>query len=129
MKVIEKIKKCCVWNWCLFNVKLEGKKWDYAVVGKADKAQQVEGTVSFWIDKNKNIALIKIYRHGIDKLVWELPRGGAEKWLTSEENALKEFQEEIGVLNEPINIKKIGTVAPDSGIFSWYVDIVFLNSQ
>ena len=129
MKIIDKIKKCCVWNWCLYNLKRNDKEWEYAVISKTWNIWDTLWSVSVWIDKNKNIALIKNYRHAIDKISWELPRWWAEKWISSVDNAVKEFQEEIWIQDEPLFKRLLSVVSPDSGIMSCYVDLVLLEYE
>jgi len=130
MSKIKKItKKCNVWKWNLYSLELEWKKWDYALISKSEKIGDIMWSVAIWIDKNNNITLIKNYRHGLDKISWEIPRWWAEQGLSWEENALKEFQEEIGILDNPKEIKKLWKVAPDDGIIGWYLDLVLLKYE
>ncbi len=129
MKIIDKVKKCCVWNWCLYSLKRNDKKWEYAVISKTWEIWTIEWSVAIWIDENKNIALIKNYRHAIDKISWELPRWGAEKWISSIDNAVKEFQEEIWIKDVPLFKKSLLAVSPDWGILWNYIDIVLLKYE
>ena len=110
MKIIDKVKKCCVWNWCLYSLKRNDKKWEYAVISKTWNMWDIEWSIAIWIDKNKNIVLLKNYRHAIDKISWELPRWWAEKWISSVDNAVKEFQEEIWIQDDPLSKRLLATL-------------------
>jgi len=123
------IKKCCVWKWCLFSWKIKGKEWDYAILSKSTDIKSIIWTVSIWIDKNKNIVMIKNYRHAIDDILWELPRWAKEKNFTVEENALKEFEEEIWIKERPLRIYNLWNIASDSWIIGWYLGMVVLEYE
>ena len=125
---LEKLtKKCCVWKWCLFSGKLKNKKWDYAIVSKTWNVNDILWTVSIWVDKYKRIVFIKNYRHALDTICWELPRGAMEKWISTKENALKEFREEVWIKEEPIEIINLWKHAVDSGLIWWYVSYIVLK--
>jgi len=127
--MIEKIfEKCYVWKYKLVSLKLKWKKWDYACVFKWD-FNSIWWTLSIWIDKNKNIVLINIYRHWIDAKSWEFVRWGLEKEFSEEENALKEFEEETGINEKPINIQKLGVLNQDNGILWNYLSYILLEFE
>lgn len=120
------VKKCCVWKWCLFSSKIKGETWDYAILSKTWDVNAILWTVSIWIDKKGNIVFIKNYRHAIDTICWEMPRWAMEEWLTMEENAFKEFKEEIWIQEKPIEIKCLWKFATDSWIIAGYVWYIVL---
>jgi len=123
------VKKCCVWQWCIYAWKLKNKKNAYTIISQNGDVHALLWTVSIWIDKQGNIVLIKNYRHAIDEIVWEIPRGWLEKWLTAEENALKEFKEEVGIEDVPEEVKYLGKFATDSWLVGGYVWYVVLKYE
>ena len=129
MKIVEKIKKCSVWKWNLYSLKLEWKKWEYVVVSKNDKFWQINGTVSIVKDKSNNFALIRNYRHAIDNLSYEFVRWWLEKWLTLEKNALIESKEELLIDKVPIKIEKIWVISPDDGVIWDKVALVLIEYE
>lgn len=123
------IEKCRVWQWKLYSAEIEWKKWDYAIVSKSTDIQKILWTVSVALDKNKNIILIKNYRHAIDAIVWELPRWGMEPEITYQQNAVKEFHEEIWIFDTPLNVKDLWIISPDSWLLWDFVKIVLLEYE
>jgi len=128
MKVVQKQKKCNVWLWKLYALKLNNKKWDYAMVSKTWNIAQVEGTITFAIDSFWNTVLIKTYRHAIDKYSIECVRWTLEPNIYVEENALKEFQEETGIKKQPLKITVLSNnYSADGGIIWGLNSIVLLE--
>ncbi len=129
MKIVDKVKKCCIGKLCLSSFKRSDKKWDFPVLSLSWEFWKIEWSVAIWIDKNKNIALIKDYRHAIDKISWELPRWWVEKWINSVNNAVKEFQEEIWIQDEPLSKRSLAIIAPETWFISASVDMVLLEYE
>jgi len=129
MKITEKIKKCSVWKWNLYSLRLEWKKWDYALISKNTEIGKINWTVSIVKDNYNKFVLIKNYRHAIDKLSYEFVRWCLEKGLTSEKNALMESKEELWIEEEPIKIEKVWIVSPDDGIIWDKVALVLIEYE
>ena len=127
LKVLWKIKKCSVWQWKLFALKIDWLDWEYAFLSKTWEFWKTIWTVSIWIDKNKKIVLIKNYRHAIDKISWELVRWWLEKWLTVEENAIKEFKEETWIDELPLKTIELANLSADTWILGDMVSYVLLE--
>lgn len=72
------------------------------------------GGVSVFVVCEDKILLLKHFRHSLRSWMWETPRGFGEAGQTTEQNALRELHEEIGVV--PMDIVLLGTIFPDAGI-------------
>lgn len=77
---------------------------------------------------NGNLILLRQFRHAIREDQYSFPRGFAEPNCDSEENVIRELQEEIGAT---INDKPqfIGHVVPDSGLTGMKTDAYCVNIE
>jgi len=125
IKIVQEILKCRVWRWSLYALKLKNKPGDYACA-VFDDFWKIAGTVIVCTD-DKNILLIKTYRYAVDYLWYEFVRWALEEGFTSEENALKELQEETGINESPIIVKDLWEVFPDSGFIANSVKVVWIK--
>lgn len=74
------------------------------------------------------LLLLKNYRYGIDKEVWEFPRGYKECNEALKECAIRELMEETGVKNNDITqIHKIGEMNVNSAFMASTVEIYFIK--
>jgi len=85
--------------------------------GKIDQV----GAIVMPILPNGKIALNCNYRHATRSWEIELPRGGTEKGETEEEAALRETQEETGMIADRVLL--LGRINPDSGVQASVVPI------
>jgi ADP-ribose pyrophosphatase YjhB (NUDIX family) len=91
---------------------------DFVVLAPRQKTQNLVTGVAVLPVLDGNFGLLKIYRHPIRDYTWEAPRGfveAGEKALTS---ALRELQEETGLLCESQHVTNLGTVLPEPGIIA-----------
>ena len=72
------------------------------------------GGVSVMVLCEDKMLLLRHFRHSLRHWMWETPRGFGEFGQTSDENALRELYEEIGVT--PMSIERLGMLVPDAGI-------------
>jgi 8-oxo-dGTP pyrophosphatase MutT (NUDIX family) len=80
-----------------------------------------KGVVIIPQDARKRIGFVRIFRYPIGKWQWELPRGFAEKGLSTEENAKKELYEETGLHAK--RFIKVGELFPNSGVLATKISI------
>lgn len=64
------------------------------------------------------IALLKLHRHAVNSEVWEIPRGFVEGKESTVTAALRELEEETGLVTDRKNVRSLGTVLPEAGIMS-----------
>ncbi len=104
-----------------FNV-IKDDNWHYIVEKNSNN-----GAVILILKDNKKFILVKNYRKAIDSIVTELPRGYGENGEDSLATAIRESFEETGYLIPQQNLKKIGSINPNSAILSSCVDIYLAN--
>ncbi len=66
--------------------------------------------------------LLRQYRHALREYMLSFPRGFGEVGISGRDNLCKELHEEIGA-QEVKNIKRLGTVAADSGILGTKAEV------
>ncbi|MEL7336976.1 MAG: NUDIX hydrolase, partial [Planctomycetota bacterium] len=65
---------------------------------------------------DQNVVFVELFRHSTRRWEWEVPRGYQEPGLSPEENAMKETNEEIGVM--PLRVQELGPITPNTGLLS-----------
>jgi len=100
-----------------FSVIQDGK-WHYI-----EEQYAHNGAVILIQTETKKFVMVKIYRKAIESYVYETPRGYGNKDEVSIDAAIRETFEETGYLIRKENIKKIGTVTPNSAILSSNIDV------
>lgn len=75
----------------------------------------------------KGFLLVKIFRHSLNEVLLEIPRGNAEVGETSVQCVIRETKEETGFLIDKKDLQILGTVAPNSGILTSKIDIYYAS--
>ena len=85
----------------------------------------ISGGGALIMDADQNILLVEIYRHPLDEVLLEIPRGGfdPEKDSTGLSAAIREAQEEAGIDLADAEVIDLGTFFPDSGILAFELSI------
>jgi ADP-ribose pyrophosphatase len=78
------------------------------------------------LDENKNVLLVKQFRHAADKELLELPAGGIDRGETPEETARREMQEETGYA--PGKLERLGGFYSAPGYANEYLHL-FLATE
>ena len=65
------------------------------------------------ITSDGGIVLVRQYRHAIGRWVWELPAGSLKHGEDPQKAAVRECQEEIGLI--PSSVEKLGSLFPTPG--------------
>jgi len=60
-----------------------------------------------------HVVLVRQYRYAIDRWIWELPAGSLEEGEAPREGAVRECEEEVGLV--PSVVEEIGTFYPTPG--------------
>jgi 8-oxo-dGTP pyrophosphatase MutT (NUDIX family) len=94
------------------------------VTTKTRSADLVTGVAVLPIVGDK-VALLKIYRPAIEDHSWEIPRGFMENNESTDEAALRELEEETGLVCSRKNLCSLGPIAPDPGILAIRTQLYF----
>lgn len=91
---------------------------DYLVVApKQVTGDLVTGVAVLPIIDGK-FGLLKIYRHAVQNICWEIPRGFIEPGESEAVSALRELTEETGLVCDVSDIDSLGFVTPDAGVLA-----------
>jgi len=91
---------------------------DYIVVSpRHSAANLVTGTAVLPIYEG-TIGLLKIHRHAVSASSWEIPRGFIDDRENVIESAMRELEEETGMVCKKESIHSLGVIAPDAGILA-----------
>ncbi len=86
----------------VFSVEVERKTFPNGSVHTVEIVRHRTSVVLIPIRDDGRVVLIRQFRPSINRELWELPAGGAEPGETVEEAAVRECEEEIGVLPRKI---------------------------
>ena len=62
------------------------------------------------------IGLQQMFRHVVGDWLWELPRGFIDTGERPEQAALRELEEESGLIAQPENLISLGSIMPEPGV-------------
>ena len=75
------------------------------------------------------IGLLNNFRPALNQFCLEIPHGFHEEDEIIEETALRELEEETGLIGNKENLVDLGVMAPDSGIINGRVKIFLVNVE
>jgi ADP-ribose pyrophosphatase len=64
------------------------------------------------------LGLLHIYRHAIQRHLWEVPRGFVDPGEPDRSSALRELEEETGMSCADADLESLGILAPEPGILA-----------
>lgn len=64
------------------------------------------------------LGLLHIYRHAIQRHLWEIPRGFVDPGEPDRSSALRELEEETGLSCADADLESLGIIAPEPGILA-----------
>ena len=64
------------------------------------------------------LGLLHIYRHAIQRPLWEVPRGFVDPGESDRNSALRELEEETGLSCADADLESLGIFAPEPGILA-----------
>jgi ADP-ribose pyrophosphatase len=100
---------------------VEGKKevMNFMVVTPRDKSDQplvVTGVSILPVDRRNRVGLQPVWRHAVERWTWEVPRGFIDQGESMEQAAIRELQEEAGLLCRDEDLVALGGVLPEGGV-------------
>lgn len=87
------------------------------VVPKIKTGDLITGVAVLPIVDGK-LGLLRIYRHAIQRHLWEVPRGFVDPDESDRNSALRELEEETGLLCADADLESLGIFAPEPGILA-----------
>lgn len=90
---------------------------NYLVVKPKLAAEQLASGVCVLPIKDGKVGLVRLFRHAVTALVWEMPRGFVEPSESILNSAQRELIEETGLICDEANWLHLGTVLPEAGVF------------
>lgn len=91
---------------------------DYIVVSpRHSTANLVTGTAILPVYEG-TIGLLKIHRHAVSASSLEIPRGFVDNRESAVNSAMRELEEETGLICKKESIHSLGLIAPDAGILA-----------
>jgi len=88
------------------------------VAPQGERPNFVTGVAVLPVYDNGAMGLILNNRHLIESDIWEVPRGFIDEGETPVEAALRELEEETGLVCGPGDIHSLGLIAPEPGILA-----------
>ncbi|MFO1321983.1 MAG: NUDIX hydrolase [Burkholderiales bacterium] len=74
--------------------------------------------VSVLPEMDGKLGLLRLYRHAIRKMTWEVPRGFIDPGESHEASALRELEEESGLTTAPEDLESMGVIAPEGSLIA-----------
>lgn len=96
---------------------------NYLVVEPKSSGDQLVSGVSVMPIRDDHIGLLRVYRHAVGELVWELPRGFVDSNEEPAQAAIRELEEETGLTVDPHNLHALGYFMPEAGMLKGRVQL------
>lgn len=96
---------------------------DYISIIPKNLAQGNVGGVAVLPVYNGKFGLVRVYRHPMGSIAWELPRGFVDAQESAPDAALRELKEEMGLATTKDNLVPLGMVAPEPGMLAARVQL------
>jgi len=91
---------------------------DYLVVAPKIKTGDLISGVAILPIVDGKLGLLRIYRHAIQRHLWEIPRGFVDPGESDRSSALRELEEETGLSCADDDLESLGYLAPEPGILA-----------
>lgn len=96
---------------------------DYLVVEPKQRTSDLVTGVSVLPFLDGRAGLLRVYRHAVARLMWEVPRGFVDAGESDEESAERELEEETGLGVYVGCLRSLGFIAPEAGLLAARVHI------
>ena len=91
---------------------------NYLVVAPKIRTGDLITGVSVLPVMDGKLGLLRIYRHAIQRQLWEVPRGFVDPGESERNSAIRELEEETGLSCADADIESLGFLAPEPGILA-----------
>jgi len=91
---------------------------DYLVVAPKIKIGDLITGIAVLPIVDGKLGLLHIYRHAIQRHLWEVPRGFVDPGEPDRSSAIRELEEETGLSCTDADIESLGVIAPEPGILA-----------
>ena len=88
---------------------------DYLVIAPKSARDDLIGGVTVLPIQDGKLVLLRSYRHAVERFEWEAPRGFVDLGEEPAIAALRELEEEAGLLCVAENLRSLGALAPEAG--------------
>ena len=89
---------------------------NYLVVAPKIKTGDLVTGVAVLPVVDGKLGLLRIYRHAIQRHLWEVPRGFIDPGESDRKSALRELEEETGLSCADADLESLGIFAPEPGL-------------
>jgi 8-oxo-dGTP pyrophosphatase MutT (NUDIX family) len=101
---------------------------DYLVVSPKNAGNNLVTGVAILPVVDGQVGLIRIYRPAVRDYSWEIPHGFVDEGEDEKSSALRELQEETGVVADPDRFSSLGYITPDTGVLAARVHLFLAES-
>lgn len=91
---------------------------NYLVVAPKIRTGDLITGVSVLPVMDGKLGLLRIYRHAIQRQLWEVPRGFVDPGESERNSAIRELEEETGLSCADADLESLGVFAPEPGILA-----------
>ena len=91
---------------------------NYLVVAPKIKTGDLVTGVAVLPVADGKLGLLRVYRHAIQRHLWEVPRGFVDPGESDRKSALRELEEETGLSCAEPDLESLGMFAPEPGILA-----------
>lgn len=95
----------------------------YLVVAPKARAEDLTTGVSVLPVVAGRLGLLRVYRHAIGGMTWEVPRGFIDAGESPVLAAMRELEEEVGLTVNEADLHSAGTITPEAGVLAARVSL------
>ncbi len=107
----------------IVNVRQDSVRLNDGSESKREVVEHPGGVAVVALDKDNNVIMVRQYRYPVQAETWELPAGKLERGEEPREAALRELEEETGVV--PTDVMSLGETYSSPGIMEERIYLFF----